>query len=39
MTMIEMTRPVAVPADEALLSRSEDLLQDFDRAFRIFTNS
>ena len=35
MTMTETTRPAAVPADEALLSRSDDL-QDFDRAFRMF---
>ena len=34
--MTETTRPAAVPADEALLSRSDDLLQDFDRAFRMF---
>ena len=34
--MTEMPRPSAVPADEALLSRSDDLLQDFDRAFRMF---
>jgi hypothetical protein len=39
MTVIEAVRPSAVPADEALLSRSDDLLQDFDRAFRMFTNS
>ena len=32
--MTETIRPEA--ADEALLSRSEDLLQDFDRAFRMF---
>ena len=36
MTTTEMTRPAVVPADEALLSRSDDLLQDFDRAFRMF---
>ena len=36
MTLTETTRPSAVPADEALLSRGEDLLQDFDRAFRMF---
>ena len=36
MTMTETARPAAVPADEALLSRSDDLLQDFDRAFRMF---
>jgi uncharacterized protein (TIGR00730 family) len=34
MTMTETIRPEA--ADEALLSRSDDLLQDFDRAFRMF---
>jgi hypothetical protein len=32
--MTETIRPEA--ADEALLSRSDDLLQDFDRAFRMF---
>ena len=36
MTLTETARPAAVPADEALLSRGEDLLQDFDRAFRMF---
>jgi uncharacterized protein (TIGR00730 family) len=36
MTLTETARPAAVPADEALLSRSDDLLQDFDRAFRMF---
>ena len=34
--MTETTRPSAVAADEALLSRGEDLLQEFDRAFRMF---
>ena len=34
--MTETARPAAVLADEALLSRSDDLLQDFDRAFRMF---
>ena len=34
--MTETTRPAGVPAGEALLSRSDDLLQDFDRAFRMF---
>jgi len=36
MTLTETARPAAVPADEGILSRSDDLLQDFDRAFRMF---
>ena len=36
MTATETTRASAVPADEALLNRSDVLLQDFDRAFRMF---
>jgi len=36
MTATETTRASAVLADEALLNRSDALLQDFDRAFRMF---
>jgi len=36
MTMTETARDTSVMAEEALLSRSDDLLADFDRGFRMF---